>query len=153
GVLGSVSSALVEAGRDPQTAVAVTRAGTTTEQSTLVTTLECVAVDVKAHRLTGPAVVVVGDVLSLPEELPGYEYKPLFGWRVLVPRTKEQAGAVSDRLRRHGATAEEVPTISVEPPRAPQQIDRAVQGLVSGRYLWVAFTSVNAVRSVSEKFE
>jgi uroporphyrinogen III methyltransferase/synthase len=48
---------------------------------------------------------------------------------------------------------EEVPTISVEPPRTPQQMDRAIQGLVSGRYLWVAFTSVNAVRAVREKFE
>ena len=107
----------------------------------------------RAQRLTGPAVVVVGDVVGLREKLSWFESKPLFGWRVLVPRTKEQAGAVSERLRRHGATAEEVPTISVEPPRAPQQMDRAVQGLVSGRYLWVAFTSVNAVRAVSEKFE
>jgi len=48
---------------------------------------------------------------------------------------------------------EEVPTISVEPPRTPQQMDRAIQGLVSGRYLWVAFTSTNAVRAVREKFE
>jgi uroporphyrinogen III methyltransferase/synthase len=32
-------------------------------------------------------------------------------------------------------------------------MDRALQGLVSGRYLWVAFTSVNAVRAVREKFE
>ena len=60
---------------------------------------------------------------------------------------------MSARLRRHGAVPEEVPTISVEPPRAPQQMDRALQGLVSGRYLWVAFTSVNAVRAVREKFE
>ena len=54
---------------------------------------------------------------------------------------------------RHGAVPEEVPTISVEPPRTPQQMDRAIQGLVAGRYLWVAFTSVNAVRAVREKFE
>ena len=60
---------------------------------------------------------------------------------------------MSARLRRHGAVPEEVPTISVEPPRTPQQMDRALQGLVSGRYLWVAFTSVNAVRAVREKFE
>jgi uroporphyrinogen III methyltransferase / synthase len=70
-----------------------------------------------------------------------------------VPRTKEQAGVLSQRLRVHGAVAEEVPTISVEPPRTPHQMDRSVQGLVSGRYLWVAFTSVNAVRAIREKFE
>ncbi len=47
---------------------------------------------------------------------------------------------------RYGAVPEEVPTISVEPPRTPQQMERAVKGLVSGRYQWVAFTSRNAVQ-------
>jgi len=60
---------------------------------------------------------------------------------------------VSDRLRAHGAVPEQVPTIAVEPPRTPQQMERAVKGLVTGRYQWIAFTSVNAVRAVREKFE
>jgi uroporphyrinogen III methyltransferase/synthase len=46
-----------------------------------------------------------------------------------------------------------VPTISVEPPRTPQQMDRAIKGLVTGRYEWVAFTSANAVKAIREKFE
>jgi uroporphyrinogen III methyltransferase/synthase len=48
---------------------------------------------------------------------------------------------------------EEVPTIAVEPPRTPQQMERAVKGLVTGRFQWIAFTSVNAVRAIREKFE
>jgi uroporphyrinogen III methyltransferase / synthase len=152
-VIGTVSQALLAAGRSGTTPVALTRAGTTTEQVTLASTLERVHADVQAQRFTGPAVVVVGEVVALREKLSWFETKPLFGWQVLVPRTKEQAGVVSERLRQHGAVAQEVPTISVEPPRTPQQMDRAVQGLVSGRYLWVAFTSVNAVRAVREKFE
>jgi uroporphyrinogen III methyltransferase/synthase len=32
-------------------------------------------------------------------------------------------------------------------------MDEAVRGLVEGRYEWIAFTSVNAVRAVREKFE
>jgi uroporphyrinogen III methyltransferase/synthase len=32
-------------------------------------------------------------------------------------------------------------------------MDKAVRGLVEGRYEWIAFTSVNAVRAVREKFE
>jgi uroporphyrinogen III methyltransferase/synthase len=32
-------------------------------------------------------------------------------------------------------------------------MERAVHGLVSGRYQWVAFTSANAVKAVREKFE
>ena len=70
-----------------------------------------------------------------------------------MPRTKEQAGSLSARLRGYGAVPEEVPTISVEPPRNPQQMDKAVRGLVEGRYEWIAFTSVNAVKAVREKFE
>ena len=96
---------------------------------------------------------VVGEGVALRDRLSWFESKPLFGWRVLVPRTKEQAASLSDQLRRYGAVPVEVPTISVEPPRTPQQMDRALHGLVSGRYQWIAFTSVNAVRAIREKFE
>jgi uroporphyrinogen III methyltransferase/synthase len=72
---------------------------------------------------------------------------------VLVPRTKEQAGAMSERLSAYGAVPVEVPTIAVEPPRTPAQMERAIKGLVTGRYEWIVFTSTNAVRAVREKFE
>jgi uroporphyrinogen III methyltransferase/synthase len=131
----------------------MTRVGTTTEQATVTSTLERIGADARAARMAPPAVTVVGDVVDLRETLSWFETKPLFGWRVLVPRTKEQAGSVSQRLRGYGAVPDEVPTISVEPPRNPQQMDKAVRGLVEGRYEWIAFTSVNAVRAVREKFE
>jgi uroporphyrinogen III methyltransferase/synthase len=153
GMIGDISKALVEAGRSPQTPVAMTRVGTTTEQATVTSTLEHIAADARAARMAPPAVTVVGEVVNLRETLSWFETKPLFGWRALVPRTKEQAGALSQRLRGYGAVPEEVPTISVEPPRNPQQMDKAIRGLVEGRYEWIAFTSVNAVKAVREKFE
>jgi uroporphyrinogen III methyltransferase/synthase len=131
----------------------MTRVGTTTEQSTVVSTLENIGKDARAAKMSPPAITVVGDVVDLRSALSWFETKPLFGWRVLVPRTKEQAAGLGARLRSFGAVSEEVPTISVEPPRNPQQIDKAVRGLVEGRYEWVAFTSVNAVKAVREKFE
>ncbi len=152
-VIGDVAKALVAAGRPADTPVAVTRVGTTTAQTTVVSRLDDVATDVAATSMTAPAVVVVGDVVDLRDQLSWFETKPLFGWQVLVPRTKEQAAALSVRLRAHGAVPDEVPTISVEPPRNPQQMDKAVRGLVEGRYEWIAFTSVNAVRAVREKFD
>jgi len=148
-----VAAALVEAGRSPETPVAMTRVGTTTEQETVVSTLGRIAADARSARMAPPAVTVVGDVVDLRQTLSWFETKPLFGWRVLVPRTKEQAGTLSTRLRGFGAVPEEVPTISVEPPRNPQQMDKAIRGLVEGRYEWIAFTSVNAVKAVREKFE
>ncbi|QWC86094.1 uroporphyrinogen-III synthase [Nocardioidaceae bacterium] len=151
--LPELSEELVEAGRDPETPVAVTTVGTTTEQRTLVSTLRDVAVDAAEAQIAPPAIVVVGKVVNLRETLSWFETKPLFGWRVLVPRTKEQSGSLMSTLRGHGAVPEQVPTISVEPPRNPAQMDKAVRGLVEGRYEWIAFTSVNAVRAVREKFE
>ena len=151
--IGDIAKQLVAAGRSPETPVLMTRAGTTTDQTTVVSTLDRIGADARAARMSPPAVTVVGDVVDLRETLSWFETKPLFGWRVLVPRTKEQAGVLSQRLVGYGAVPEEVPTISVEPPRNPLQMDKAVRGLVEGRYEWIAFTSVNAVKAVREKFE
>ncbi|WP_148574007.1 uroporphyrinogen-III synthase [Nocardioides caldifontis] len=151
--IADVAAALVDAGRATDTPVAMTRMGATTEQFTVVSTLTDIADDAKRAGMAAPAVTVIGDVVGMRETLSWFETKPLFGWRVLVPRTKEQAGSLSARLRSYGAVPEEVPTISVEPPRNPQQMDKAVRGLVEGRYEWIAFTSVNAVKAVKEKFE
>jgi uroporphyrinogen III methyltransferase/synthase len=131
--------------------VALTEKGTTIAQSTRVCTLGEVAKVMKAVEF--PALAVVGSTVALRESLSWFETKPLFGWNILVPRTKEQSGATIARLESYGATAEVVPTISVEPPRTPQQMERAVKGLVTGRYEWIGFTSVNAVKAVREKFE
>ena len=144
---------LAAAGRDGDTPVALTERGTTTEQRTVVTTLDEAGRTLQDAGLTKPLLAVVGQSVSLREQLSWFETKPLFGWRVLVPRTKDQAGVTTERLRSHGAVSEVVPTISVEPPRTPQQMERAIKGLVTGRYEWIGFTSVNAVRAVREKFE
>jgi uroporphyrinogen III methyltransferase/synthase len=153
GSLAEISKGLQAAGRDPETPVAVTSIGTTTQQRTVVATLSTVAAEVRTARLAAPSITVVGEVVAMRDALSWFETKPLFGWRILVPRTKEQAGSLSASLRRFGGVPEEVPTISVEPPRNPLQMDKAVRGLVEGRYEWVVFTSVNAVKAVREKFD
>ncbi|MEU3845122.1 uroporphyrinogen-III synthase [Streptomyces sp. NPDC028635] len=162
--LDSVAAAageLVSAGRKPDTPMTVTVGGTTTRQRTWSATLGTIAQTLKQAKVLPspdggrPVIAVVGD-RSAPaqrDQLAWFESKPLFGWKVLVPRTKEQAASLSDQLRSYGAVPHEVPTIAVEPPRTPQQMERAVKGLVTGRYEWIAFTSVNAVRAVREKFE
>jgi len=124
---------LIAAGWPDATPFAITWDGTTTDQQTVVTTLGRIGPDLKAAGVTvattrGGAIAVVGEAA-------------------------EQASVVSDQLREYGAVPEEVPTIAVEPPRTPQQMERAVKGLVTGRYQWVAFTSTNAVKAVREKLE
>ena len=150
---GTVAAHLIAAGRDPNTPVAVTRGGTTVEQRTLMSTLAQLPALAKTARQAGPGIIVVGSPVAARDKLSWFETKPLFGWRVLVPRTKEQAGALSAQLIRYGAIPVEVPTISVEPPRTPQQMERVMHGLVSGRYQWVVFTSTNAVKAIRERFD
>jgi uroporphyrinogen III methyltransferase / synthase len=149
---------LIAAGWADSSPLGLTWNGTTTDQFTVVGTLGTVAADLKAAGVSpltanGPALAVVGPGVAAQRSLSWFETRPLFGWRVLVPRTKEQAEEVSELLRAQGAVPEQVPTIAVEPPRTPQQMERAVKGLVTGRYQWIAFTSVNAVRAIREKFE
>ncbi|MFV2121070.1 uroporphyrinogen-III synthase, partial [Streptomyces sp. Act-28] len=159
--VASAASELVAAGRKPETPLTVTIAGTTTRQRTWTATLGSIAQTLKQAKVLPspeghrPVIAVVGErsAAAQRDQLAWFESKPLFGWKVLVPRTKEQAASLSDQLRSYGAVPSEVPTIAVEPPRTPQQMERAVKGLVTGRYEWIAFTSVNAVRAVREKFE
>ncbi|WP_022925503.1 uroporphyrinogen-III synthase [Serinicoccus marinus] len=142
---------LADAGRGGETPTALTGRGTTNTQQTRVTTLQQ-SLD-SPEELDGVSLAVVGRPVQLRAELSWWESKPLFGWSILVPRTKEQSGPMTDRIAGYGATSSVVPTISVEKPRTPQQMDRAVKGLVTGRYEWIGFTSVNAVKAVREKFE
>nr|WP_236538792.1 uroporphyrinogen-III synthase [Spiractinospora alimapuensis] len=153
-----VTKPLVAAGRPTTTPIAVVRMGTTTKQTTVVSTLGKLAsalrsTDAKGHHVTRPATVIVGPGVRRQSDLTWFESRPLFGWRVLVPRTQAQAAGLTEQLRGYGAVPEQVPTISVEPPRTPQQMERAVRGLVNGRYQWVAFTSTNAVRAIRERVE
>lgn len=155
--LADLTKGLLAAGRPETTPVLVVRDATTVDQRSLAASLADVVALSKSvkHAPAQSGVVIVGDVVKgrLAADSSWFEARPLLGWRVLVPRTKDDIGPVVDMLARLGAVMTEVPTISVEPPRTPQQMERAIHGLVSGRYEWVAFTSANAVKAVKEKFD
>ena len=155
--LAQAARTLMEYGLAENTPCVVTAQGTTCSQRSVESTLagltdRSTLTGDPAGPLAGPLVVTVGRAVSARSKLNWWESRALYGWTVLVPRTKEQAGEMSERLIAHGALPIEVPTIAVEPPRSPAQMERAVKGLVDGRYQWVVFTSTNAVRAVWEKF-
>lgn len=147
--LGEISAELLARNMPTTTPVTVTAHGTTRLQRSYDVTLRTLA-KLDAD-LNGKLVVTVGTSVDERFKYSWWESRPLFGWRVLVPRAKEQAGPMSTRLATHGAIPQEVPTISVEPPRNPAQMEKAIKGIVEGRYQWVVLTSVNAVRAVWDK--
>jgi uroporphyrinogen III methyltransferase/synthase len=160
--LPDAARTLIEYGLTESTPCVITANGTTCQQRSVESTLSGLldkstlaasgSDGLPAGPLMGPLVVTIGKTVANRAKLNWWENRALYGWTVLVPRTKDQAGEMSDRLVSHGALPIEVPTIAVEPPRSPAQMERAVKGLVDGRFQWVVFTSTNAVRAVWEKF-
>ena len=149
--LADMVEQLTQRGFQASTPVTVTTRGTTRLQRTFDATLGTVGkLDAE---LEGPLVVTLGTAADDRSKYSWWENRPLYGWRVLVPRAKSQAGVMNARLSQHGAIPQSVPTISLEPPRNPAQMDRAIKGIVEGRYQWILFTSVNAVDAVWSKFE
>lgn len=156
GELADAAEQLALAGWADDTGVVVTVDGTRSDQVSVATTLGQLASELATlgrRRELGSSVhAMIGPGTASRAEFSWYESKSLFGWKVLIPRTKDQSASTIDKIREHGGVPTVVPTISVEPPRTPQQMEKAVKGMVTGRYEWVGFTSVNAVRAVKEKF-
>src|SRR5256884_1856142 len=146
GELPGVRDGLLAAGVEPSTPVGITGDGTGETQYTTSSTVDSMVS--ATLGFAGRVVLTVGSGVAVRDRLSWWENRPLYGWKVLVPRTKEQAGAMSDRLRAYGAIPCEVPTIAVQPPRTPAPMGRAIKGLADRRDAWVVVTSVNAVRAV-----
>ena len=147
--LPNIVAELVRNGRDPSTPVAVVRWGTCTEQQTVTGTLADIVEKVKSAGLCSPAVTIVGEVVSLREKLRWFDNRPLFGKKVLVTRSREQASALCEALRQHGAEPIEFPVIRISPPSSFVEMDAALDRV--GSYDWLLFTSANGVKATIDR--
>jgi len=141
--LPSISANLIRHGRDPQTPVAVVRWASTPEQRSVVGTLANITEVVREAQITPPALVVVGEVVSLRDTINWYEQRPLFGKRILVTRSREQASELVQILEDLGAACLEGATIALEEPEDWAPLDQALARIAD--YHWLLFTSPNAV--------
>jgi uroporphyrinogen III methyltransferase/synthase len=67
----------------------------------------------------------------------------LFGKRIVVTRSRDQASELVRQLNELGADVLEIPTIKIAPPKNPAPLREAVGAM--GEYDWVVFTSPNGV--------
>ena len=135
---------LTRHGRAPDTPVALVRWGTTSRQRTVCGTLSTIVQQVRDAGLKAPAIIVVGEVVSLRDTMRWFDQRPLFGKRIVVTRAREQASALVERLEALGAECLEIPTIQIVPPEDWAPLDTALAELEA--YQWVVFTSVNGVK-------
>ena len=147
--LPEITANLIANGKPGTTPSAVVSWGTEPWQKTATGPLDSIAEIAKSQGLSAPATVVVGDVVRLRERLNWFESLPLLGRRVLVTRTRNQAGLLSRHLAELGAIPIEVPTIDVRPPHDYAELDNALAE-VSG-FDWIVFASANAVRAVYDR--
>lgn len=141
--LRALVALLTQNGRDAETPVALIRWGTTPDQVTVSGTLATIADAAEAAKIGAPVAMVVGDVVSLREQLAWAERYPLFGRRVVVTRARAQASELSRLIREQGGTAIEVPAIRVAPPDDFGPLDAAIGRLST--YDIAVLTSVNGV--------
>jgi uroporphyrinogen III methyltransferase/synthase len=130
--------------------VALVRWATTARQETLTGTLENIAKRVVEAEFESPAVAVFGEVVSLRKDLNWYERRPLSGKRIVVTRTRKQAGTLTSQLRALGADVFELPTIRIEPPTDLREFAELVQD--AHGYDWIVFTSPNGVEAFFKIF-
>ena len=148
--IGQIANSLVAEGMDKSTPVAMVRWGTTGQQQSIEGTLGTIAALVTEKKFTAPAVTVIGDVVKLRSTLNWFERRPLFGQRIVVTRTREQASELSRQLLELGAEVLEVPTIRIAPPDDKNSLVEAMQGF--GEYDWLIFTSPNGVTAFFDYF-
>lgn len=134
---------LMRHGMKPQTPAAVVQWGTVARQRTVTGTLKDLPERAAAAGVSSPAVIVVGDVVSLRGHLNWFESRPWFGKRIVVTRSKEAAGDFVDAMEQRGAEVRIVPSIAFSDPASFDALDRGIARLA--KYDWVVFTSVNGV--------
>src|SRR5204862_2787891 len=134
---------LLAHGRAAEESAALIYRGTTSAQQTIVGTLGEIAA---AARDNEAAMLVVGRVAGLRNHLRWFDERPLFGRRIVVTRSREQAGELVEMLEERGAEAIQAPTIRIAPPDDSEPLERAAAG--AGSYDWIVFTSANAVEAL-----
>lgn len=149
--IGQITGELIKHGAAADTPMALVRWATHGRQQTLIGTLGTMADKVKAAGFKAPAVAVVGGVVSERDAINWFENRPLFGKRIVVTRTRQQAGVLSRQLATLGADVIELPTIRIEEPEDVLGFGELVQDC--HKYEWLVFTSPNGVDAFFKMFD
>jgi uroporphyrinogen III methyltransferase/synthase len=140
---------LIRYGRPKDTPVAIVQQGTTPRQKTIAGTLGDIVDLAERSGVKPPSITIVGSVVTLREQLNWFEKRPLFGRRIVVTRSRQQASTFLSMLQELGAEALAFPTIETIPPESWEPLDEALKHI--SRYHWIIFTSVNGVINFKER--
>jgi uroporphyrinogen III methyltransferase/synthase len=134
---------LLDHGVAPDTAAALIYQGTQPGQRTITGSIAELHDATSVEPSPESALLIVGAVAGLRDHLRWFDERPLFGRRIVVTRSPEQAAELAEHLESLGAQALLAPTFRVEPPDDPEAMDRAAASVDD--YQWLVFESASAV--------
>lgn len=139
----SIAAGLMKAGRRADTPAAVISNGTLAAQRKCIGTLADIGEKIEEAKLTSPAIIVVGDVVSLNDRLDFFETRPLFGRKITVPyiESMPRTNELIEKLQQLGADITPVKTGIIKPIIIPDFINKIKSAD------WILFTSKNGVKS------
>lgn len=136
-----ITSELIKYGKDRNTKAAVVMRGTSSKQKKVIGNLENIGDKAREANLQSPCIIVIGDVVSLENELSWYENKPLFGKNICITRSKEQSKDLKIELKKLGAEVTEINSIVIKD--TSDKLDSIKDDL--SIFDHILFTSVNGV--------
>ncbi len=143
------TSALIEAGKSPDTPAAIIRRCSWPDQLTIHCALGSVADTIAQRKLRPPVLVILGEVVSRSETASWFTALPLFGRRIVVTRPAHQSEALAGRFRELGANVLYQPAIEIGDPADWQPVDEALAEMES--FDWLVFSSSNGVHRLLQR--
>ena len=144
GNLEKIKKRLIKEGLSAETPFAIICNGTLPTQKVVQGRLSDMDTLAKEEHVKAPAIVVIGNVVKLREQISWFEKKPLFGKKIIITRPEEQADELFYPLMDAGADCILFPTIKIAAAEEVSLLDKAINELQ--KYDWIIFTSANGVR-------
>ena len=141
--IGEICSGLIKFGKASETSVAVIENGTKPEQRVITGLLSDITEKCEQYEVKSPAVIVVGEVVKLSENLCWYGKGVLSGNRIVTTRPAGQSDELVKGLEAYGAHVTEFPVIKITELQESDKLETALNRLNS--YSWLIFTSANGV--------
>ena len=140
--LSQLRDGLCTNGWAAETPCAIVEWGTYARQRTIRATLAGILEAATVEAIGSPAIIIVGAVAGLRDDLAWFESRPLFGLRVAITHAQQGDDTLEQRLRALGAEVYACPTVEIQPePQAEGIADLQA-------YDWIVLTSANAAKMV-----
>ncbi|WP_138416057.1 uroporphyrinogen-III C-methyltransferase [Aquibacillus sediminis] len=120
--LSYISEKLVQHGKSKDTPVILIRWGTYSRQTSLQGTLATIADKAEQVQFKNPAIILVGHIVNLRDQMNWFEKKPLFGRQILLARTSNRESRLAKELTEKGAEVIEFPKWKKQTVDVPNEI-------------------------------